>query len=140
MLWIKAWHIIFMVAWYAGLLYLPRLFVYHALCNDQVGNERFKVMERKLFIIMSIGGIGTLLFGGWMLITYAWTAYASTTWLPAKLILITGLIAYHVYCGKLLSDFRVDRNRFGHRFYRLFNEVPALLLIAIVILAVVKPV
>ena len=140
MAWIKAWHIIFVVTWYAGLLYLPRLFVYHAMCNDDAGRERFKVMERKLFIIMSIGAAGAVLFGVWMLVAYAWAGYGGQLWLPIKLVLAGGLVAYHVYCGKLVHDFRVGRDRFSHRFYRLFNEVPALLLIAIVILAVVKPI
>jgi putative membrane protein len=140
MLWIKSFHLIFVVMWYAGLLYLPRLFVYHAMSDDVIGIERFKVMERKLFAITTIGGTGALIFGLWLLIDYAWTAYASSLWLHLKLLLVALLIAFHVQCGKLMLDFRNDRNRRGHRFYRIFNEIPAVILIAVVILVVVKPV
>ena len=139
MLWVKAFHVIFMVTWFAGLFYLPRLFVYHAATEDEVGNERFKVMERKLFIIMSIGAVGTLVFGLWLLFAYAWSVYGSTVWLPLKLTAGAGLVAYHLYCGKLVADFRHDRNRHSHVFYRWINELPAILLILMVILVVVKP-
>jgi putative membrane protein len=137
--WIKAWHVIFMVTWFAGLFYLPRLFVYHAACDDAPGRDRFKVMERKLFIIMTIGAIGTAIFGVWLLIGYAWQAFRADGWLHAKLALVAALIAYHVYCWKLVNDFRLDRNRHGHVFYRWVNEFPALLLVAVVVLVVVKP-
>jgi len=139
MLWIKSFHLIFVVMWYAGLLYLPRLFVYHAMSDDVIGIERFKVMERKLFAITTIGGVGALLFGLWLLIDYAWTAYWADVWLHLKLILVAALIAFHVLCGKLMLDFRDDRNRHRHRFYRLINEIPAIILIAVIILVVVKP-
>jgi len=140
MLWVKSLHIIFMVTWFAGLFYLPRLFVYHAMCTDIEGNERFKVMERKLFFgIMTPGGVLTVLFGLWLLKVYAWEAYASQWWLHIKLGLVMILIAYHVYCGKLVRDFRDDRNRHSHAFYRWLNELPVLILAAIVILVVVRP-
>jgi len=139
MLWIKAFHLIFVVMWYAGLLYLPRLFVYHSMSVDVIGIERFKVMERKLFAITTVGGIGALIFGIWMLSDYAWAAYSKSLWLHLKLALVAVLIAFHVLCGKLLLDFRGDRNRHGHRFYRVLNEIPAVILIAVVILVVVKP-
>lgn len=139
MLWIKSFHLIFVVMWYAGLLYLPRLFVYHAMSEDVIGSERFKVMERKLFAITTVGGIGALGFGLWLLVDYAWTAYSTSLWLHLKLILVAVLIAFHALCCKLMLDFRRDRNRRGHRFYRVFNEIPALILIAVVILVVVKP-
>lgn len=139
MLWIKAFHLIFVVMWYAGLLYLPRLFVYHSMSDDVIGIERFKVMERKLFAITTVGGIGALGFGVWMLSDYAWAAYSASLWLHLKLALVTVLIAFHVLCGKLLLDFRHDRNRHGHRFYRILNEIPAVVLIAVIILVVVKP-
>ncbi|MEO5574347.1 MAG: protoporphyrinogen oxidase HemJ [Gammaproteobacteria bacterium] len=140
MLWVKAFHIIFMVTWFAGLFYLPRLFVYHAVCTDTAGLERFKVMERKLFYgIMTPGAILTIAFGLWMLADYAWQTYASAGWLHTKLALVVLLIMYHVYCGKLVSDFKQGRNTHGHVFYRWLNEMPVLVLIAIVILAVVKP-
>ena len=136
MLWIKALHIIFMVTWFAGLFYLPRLFVYHALTTDTVGSERFKVMERKLFYgIMTPGGVLTLISGVWLWLGYDY----SGGWLHAKLALVAVLIAYHVYCGRLMLDFRHDRNRHGHVYYRWVNEFPTLILIAAVILVVVKP-
>jgi putative membrane protein len=136
MLWIKAFHIVFMVTWFAGLFYLPRLFVYHAMAADQVGSERFKVMERKLFYgIMTPGGIITIALGLWL-----WLGYGiSGGWMHAKLALVLVLIGYHVYCARLMIDFKHDRNRHGHVFYRWFNEFPVLLLIAIVALVVVKP-
>lgn len=140
MQWVEAFHIIFMVTWFAGLFYLPRLFVYHAMSEDTTSNERFKVMERKLFFgIMTPGGIITAALGVWMLIDYAWQAYADSGWLQAKLALVAVLIAYHIYCGKLLIDFKHDRNRHGHVFYRWLNEFPVLILITVIILVVVKP-
>lgn len=137
--WIKAWHLIFMVTWFAGLFYLPRLFVYHAACDDAPGKERFKVMERKLFVIMTMGAVGTAIFGVWLLVGYAWEAFRATGWLHTKLALVAVLIAYHGYCWKLMRDFKHDRNSHGHVFYRWVNEFPVLLLLGIVILVVVKP-
>lgn len=136
MLWIKACHIIFMVTWFAGLFYLPRLFVYHAQTEDSISSTRFKIMERKLFFgIMTPGAILTILFGMWL-----WQGYhISGGWLHAKLTLVAILVAYHVYCGKLLLDFKHDRNRHGHVFYRWLNELPVLLLAGVVVLVVVKP-
>jgi len=136
MLWIKTLHIVFMVTWFAGLFYLPRLFVYHAQSSDRISLERFKVMERKLFFgIMTPGAVLTLLFGIWL-----WLGYGiNGGWLMAKLGLVALLIAYHLYCGMLLLDFKHDRNRHGHIFYRWLNEFPVLILIAVVLLAVLKP-
>ncbi len=140
MIWVKAFHIIFMVTWFAGLFYLPRLFVYHAMADDAPGIARFKIMERKLFYgIMTPGGVITVALGLWMLADYAWAAYSQSGWLHVKMLLVVVLIAYHVYCGKLVSDFKHDRNRRGHVFYRWFNEFPVLLLIAVVVLTVVRP-
>lgn len=140
MLWVKAFHIIFMVTWFAGLFYLPRLFVYHAMADDAVSRERFKVMERKLFFgIMTPGALLTVLLGIWMLMDYAWSAYAKSGWLHTKLLLVVLLIGYHIYCGKLLFDFKYDRNRHGHVFYRWLNELPVLMLIVVILLAVVRP-
>ena len=136
MLWIKAFHIIFMVTWFAGLFYLPRLFVYHATSEDTVSRERFKVMERKLFFgIMTPGAILTIGFGLWLWLGYGF--YGG--WLYAKLALVAALVVYHIYCGKLLSDFRHDRNRHGHVFYRWLNELPVVLLIGIVLLVELQP-
>jgi protoporphyrinogen IX oxidase len=140
MLWLKALHLIFMVTWFAGLFYLPRLFVYHAMSTDAISNERFKIMERKLYFgIMTPGMILTFIFGVWMLIAYDWELYGKSGWLQAKLGLLTILFIYHVICGKWLLDFKHDRNQHGHVYYRWMNEVPVLFLFAIVILAVVKP-
>ena len=137
MLWIKSLHIIFLITWFSGLFYLPRLFVYHSMtpATDREGNERFKVMERKLFFgIMTPGGILTIVFGLWL-----WLGYGITgTWLHIKLALVGALIAYHLYCGRLLFDFKYDRNRHGHVYYRWFNEFPTLILIAVVLLVVIK--
>jgi protoporphyrinogen IX oxidase len=135
MLWLKALHIIFMVTWFAGLFYLPRLFVYHALSADHASIERFKIMERKLFIITTLGAVLTILFGSWLWLGYGFRG----TWLMLKLTLVLILIVYHLYCGVLLMAFKHDRNRHGHVFYRWFNEFPVLILIAVVLLVVLKP-
>jgi putative membrane protein len=138
MLWLKAFHLIFMVTWFAGLFYLPRLFVYHALAEDETGVERFKIMERKLFWgIMTPGGLLTLLFGIGMLSVYP--VYLSQLWMQTKLALIAILIAYHVWCGKLLLDFKHGRNRHSHVWYRWFNEFPVVILIAVILLAMLRP-
>jgi len=130
-----------MVIWFAGLFYLPRLFVYHAMSDDQISIDRFKVMERKLFFgITTPGGVLTLLFGLGMLSLNGWSAYADSMWLHIKLILILLLVIYHIYCGKLLFDFKHDRNQHSHVWYRWFNEIPVIFLIAIMILAVVRPI
>jgi putative membrane protein len=136
MLWIKALHIIFVVTWFAGLFYLPRLFVYHAMCEDQAGNERFKIMERRLYYgIMTPGAVLTAVFGVWL-----WLGYGITGgWLHAKLALVVILIAYHLWSGRLLNDFKQDRNTRSHVWYRWFNEFPTVILIVVVILTVVKP-
>lgn len=137
--WAKAWHLIAMVTWFAGIFYLPRLFVYHAMSDDETSNERFKIMERKLYYgITTPGMVLTLGFGFWMLYDYAWTAWGNMGWLHTKLALLAVLVGYHLYCGKLVKDFKYDRNTRSHVWYRWFNEVPVVLLIAIVILAVRK--
>ena len=141
MLWVKAFHVIFLVTWFAGLFYLPRLFVYHAMSDDKISIERFKVMERKLFYgIMTPGGVLTLLLGLWMLFDYAWDAYTGSMWLHIKLLLVGILIIYHIICWKLVKDFKTDQNKHSHVWYRWFNELPVLLLVAIIILVIVKPV
>lgn len=137
MLWIKSFHIVFMVAWYAGLFYLPRLFVYHAQSEDKISTERFKIMERKLYAgIMTPCMILTLALGTWLWLGYGFRG----GWLHAKLALVLVLVAHHFYLGKLIRDFKHDRNQHGHVFYRWLNEIPALpVLIGIVILVIVKP-
>jgi protoporphyrinogen IX oxidase len=137
MLWLKAFHIIFVVTWFAGLFYLPRLFVYHAVATDTPGLARFVIMEHRLFAIMTLGAVLAVLFGISMIVEAP--GYLKFSWLHAKLTLVAALIAYHIWCRVLMTALREGRNRHSQRWYRLFNEAPALLLIAIVILAVVKP-
>lgn len=138
MLWVKSFHIIFMVTWFAGLFYLPRIFVYHAMSDSTDQKEVFKVMERKLMIMTHLGGVLTLVFGFWLL--FGWLgALATMKWMWLKLGVVALLVAYHVWCYRLMLDFRHDRNRRGHRWYRLFNEVPVLFLVAAVLLVVLKP-
>ncbi len=137
MLWLKAFHVVGVVSWFAALLYLPRLFVYHAATEDAAGNARFKVMERKLFAMMTIGAVIALVFGISMLAVSP--EYLLMRWLQLKLALVMLLIGYHGACFALLQEFQADRNSRTARWYRLFNEVPTVLLVGIVILAVVKP-
>lgn len=140
MLWLKALHIIAMVTWFAGLFYLPRLFVYHAMLDgDPAGHERFCTMERKLYRgITTPGGIVTVLTGIALIAGHG-EATLAWGWLHIKLALVGLLIGYHVWCGMLVRVFARGRNRRGHVWYRWFNEVPTVLLVAIVILAVVRP-
>ena len=134
--WIKSFHIIFMVTWFAGLFYLPRLFVYHAMSEDKASRERFKIMERKLFYgIMTPGAMLTIGFGIWLWLGYGFHG----GWLDAKMALVALLVAYHAYCGKLMADFKHDRNRHGHVFYRWLNELPVVILIAIILLVELQP-
>ncbi len=138
-LWLKALHIIAMVCWFAGLFYLPRLFVYHAMSEDEISRERFRTMERKLYRgIMLPSMIATLVFGIW-LISLNPGYYFSQGWMHAKLTLVILLIAYHHICGAQLKRFARGENQRSHVFYRWFNEAPVLAVLAIVILVVVKP-
>lgn len=140
MLWVKAFHIISVVTWFAALFYLPRLFVYHAMTDNRESIEQFKTMERKLYRgIMTPSMVVATGLGLWLLYDYGWMAYSSMGWLHAKIALVVILIAYHLYCGRLMRAFAVDENRRSHVFYRWFNEFPVLILVAVVILAVVKP-
>jgi putative membrane protein len=138
MLWVKAFHIIFMVTWFAGLFYLPRLYVYHASSEDSISLTRFKIMERKLFWgIATPGALITIALGFW-LATYFPQIYSSN-WFQAKLGLVGFLVLYHIWCGKLLFDFKNDRNRHSHVWYRFFNELPVVALIVIVLLVELQP-
>ena len=138
MLWIKAFHIVFVITWFAGLFYLPRLFVYHAMSTDQASQERFKIMERKLFRgIMTPSAVLALLSG--IAILHYVPGFLHTGWMALKLALVGLLIFYHVWCGMILKAFREDRNTRSHVWYRWFNEAPVLALVAIVVLVVVKP-
>lgn len=140
MLWIKGFHIIFMVTWFAGLFYLPRLFVYHAATGDCTLHEQFKVMEYKLFwFITTPGAIITITLGVWLACLYPSDILKTIDWLLLKFGLVLLLVAYHIWCGILLWRFKHGLNQYSHRWYRIFNEVPTLLLIAIVLLATLKP-
>ncbi len=140
MLWYKALHLIFMVTWFSGLFYLPRLFVYHAMSDDKISIDRFKVMEKKLFYgIATPGGLLTIIFGFCLLVSNGMTSYSGQLWLSLKMILIAVLVLYHIYCFSLLQDFKYDRNKHTHIWYRWFNEVPVLILVGIVLLTVIKP-
>ena len=140
MLWAKSFHLIFMVAWFAGLFYLPRLFVNHAMTDNQATRDQFKIMERKLYRFITPWMILTLVFGVWMLHAYAWAAFGHMLWLQAKLVLIALLVAFHFYCGKLVREFANDHNQRSHVWYRWFNELPVIVLFAVILLAVLKPV
>jgi len=129
-----------MVTWFAGLFYLPRLFVYHAMASDKASIERFKIMERKLYYgIMAPGAVLTILSGAWLLYSYAWAIYKHYGWLHAKLSLVFALVIYHLYCGHLLKVFNLDKNKHSHVFYRWLNEFPVLILVGSIILVIVRP-
>ena len=137
-LWIKAFHIIFVTTWFAGLFYLPRLFVYHAMSEDTTSTARFKIMERKLFYgIMTPSAVLAILLGIWAL--YQMPGYLFSNWMIFKLILVGLLVIYHFSCGLIINNFKEDKNFHSHVWYRWFNEAPVLALVAIVILAVIKP-
>lgn len=135
MLWIKAFHIIFVISWFAGLFYLPRIYVNLAMARSEAERDRLLLMAGKLYRFMTPLSVLALLFGIWLWLGYGYTGM----WLMIKLTLVVALVAYHVYCGKLLKKFRLQLNTHGHVWYRWFNEIPVLLLVAIVILVVVKP-
>lgn len=137
--WLKALHVIFMVAWFAGIFYLPRLFVYHAESTDKNVHEQFKVMERRLLYFVTPFALFTLLTGIGLIFIYGSQWFALSSWLHLKLLLLALLFAYHGYCFHLLKVFREDKNTRSSKWYRVFNEAPVLLLFAIVILAVIKP-
>ena len=140
MLWIKALHVAFMVTWFAGLFYLPRLFVYHAQSDpaDTSHRETLKVMERKLLAIMSIGALLTIVFGA-ILLTVWLPALITLKWMQWKLVLVLLLFAYHMWCARIVRRFREDRNTHSHVWYRWFNEIPVIFLFGIVILVIVRP-
>jgi len=139
MLWVKAFHVIAIVCWFAGLFYLPRLYVYHALSHEKLVREQLKIMEYKLYYyIMTPSALATVILGLSLWLPH-YSQYAHDWWLHIKLVLVGLLIIYHIYCGILLERFKVDDNRYRHVFYRYFNEIPTVVLIAVVILSVVKP-
>ncbi len=136
--WLKAFHIIAVVCWFAGIFYLPRLFVYHAMAPDQATRDHLKIMERKLYRFISPFMGFTIIFGVGMILLNP-EYYLKAGWLHAKLALVALLVAYHFYCGHLVRRFADDTNARSHVFYRWFNELPVFALFGIVILAVVKP-
>ena len=137
MLWVKSFHILFVITWMSGLLYLPRLYVYHAQADDEIGIERFKVMERKLFFgIATPGGVISLVTGIWLWLGYGFGG----AWLHYKLLAVAVLILYHILCLKYMIDFKKNQNSKSHVFYRWFNELPVLVLMAIILLVVFKPI
>lgn len=135
MLWVKAFHIIFVVSWFAGLFYLPRIFVNLAQTGDGAERERLLLMAHKLYRFMTPIGVLALVFGIWLWLGYGFWG----GWLHAKMTLVLILLGYHYYCGRLLSAFMQGRNAHGHVWYRWFNEVPVVILVLVVILVVVKP-
>ena len=139
MIWIKAFHIIFMVAWFAGIFYLPRLFVNHAMAEEEDVKARLALMEGKLYRFITPWMLLTIVFGLWLLFDYAWAAFSHMWWLHLKLVLVVLLIGYHFYCGKIIRDFANGRCQRSHVWFRWFNELPVLILFVVVILAVVKP-
>lgn len=139
LLWVKALHVIFMVTWFAGLFYLPRLFVYHVATTDSIGHDRFCTMEKRLSILMSIGAALTIGFGVWLMLAYGSDWVAANGWIHAKLLFVFGLIGFHGWCQVQAKKFREKRNSTNAGYFRLMNEVPTLFLVVIVILAVVKP-
>jgi putative membrane protein len=139
MIWVKALHLIFMVAWFAGLFYLPRLFVNHALAEEESVRNRLAIMEIRLYRFITPWMVLTLIFGTWLLIDYAWLAYAHTLWLKLKLALVVILVGYHLYSGKIIRQLATNYRARSHVWFRWFNEFPVLILTLIIILAVVKP-
>ena len=137
MLWLKAFHIVVVVTWFAGLFYLPRLFVYHCETTDAPGLARLALMERRLFALMSLGGALAILFGLSMVAMAP--AFLTFAWLRVKLVLVAALIGYHLWCYTLMRALVAGRNRHSQRWFRVFNELPGILLIAIVLLAVLRP-
>jgi len=139
MIWVKAFHVIFMVAWFAGVFYLPRLFVNHAMAEEEEVRARLALMEIKLYRFITPWMVLTIGFGLWLTIEYAWVAFAHMWWLHLKIALVAALVGYHFYCGRIIRDFANNRCHRSHIWFRWFNELPVLVLFAAVILAVVKP-
>lgn len=139
MLWVKAFHIIFIVCWFSGLFYLPRLFVYHSMSKDQISKDRFVIMEQKLFWgIMTPSAIAAIVFGAWLLVEN-WSYFMAWWWMRVKLGLAILLVAHHFYCWWYMVKLREDSSFKTHVFFRIFNEIPVFILIGAVVLIVVKP-
>lgn len=139
MIWVKALHLIFMIAWFAGLFYLPRLFVNHAMAEAEDVKNQLAIMESRLYRFITPWMVLTLVFGTWLIFDYAWEAYAQMLWLKIKLILVALLVVYHFYCGKIIRQLASNTSHRSHVWFRWFNELPVIILFVVVILAVVKP-
>ncbi|MES9913168.1 MAG: CopD family protein [Candidatus Sedimenticola sp. 4PFRAG1] len=139
MLWVKAFHIIFLVSWYAGLFYLPRLYVHHAMSEDSTTRERLEIMERKLFWFITPWAVLTIAFGLWLAAFYEWEAIMMMGWLQLKVALVIPLFIFHIWCWKLMMQFRGGSNPHSHVWFRWFNEFPLLILVVVVLLVVLKP-
>ena len=138
-LWLKAFHVSFMVAWFAGIFYLPRLFVNHAESANKDVIKQLKGMERRLLKFVTPFAVLTVAFGIALIYQYCYSWFVAAKWLQIKIVLVVLLLTYHGYCFKLVSDFKNDKNTRSGKFYRLFNEIPVILLFAVIILAFVKP-
>ena len=139
LVWVKAFHVVFVVAWYAGLFYLPRLFVYHAETRDDLGHQRFCTMEKRLSILMSIAAVLTVTLGVWLIYLYGSEWFKVSGWLHAKISLVVLLVVFHGWCQVQVKKFREHRNTHSARFFRMANEVPTVLLVLIMIMVYVKP-
>ena len=138
-LWLKAFHIISVITWFAGIFYLPRLFVYHSACEDEISSERFKVMERKLYrLIMTPSMVITLTLGFGML-AMAWQGLSVQSWIWIKISLVGLLVAYHLHCGWIIGAFSTNTQYRSERFFRIYNELPVLILIPVILLVVLQP-
>jgi len=138
MLWLKSLHLFFVVSWFAGIFYLPRIFVNLAASEDQAITAQLVGMAERLYRFMSIPAVLSAVFGFWILFLY-WPAYREAQWMHAKLVLVILLVAYHLFCGRVVASFRSGSNRRSHVFYRWFNELPVLILLGVVILVIVRP-
>ena len=138
-LWLKAFHIISVITWFAGIFYLPRLFVYHASVTDEISNARFKVMEDKLYRLIMTPSMLVSLGLGFGMLAQGWAALSTTYWIWIKLALVLGLVGYHLNCGRMVRLFAEDRQQRSERYFRIYNELPVLLLIPVVLLVVIKP-
>ena len=138
-LWLKAFHIISVITWFAGIFYLPRLFVYHSACEDEISSERFKVMERKLYrLIMTPSMVITLTLGFGML-AMAWQGLSVQSWIWIKIALVGLLLSYHLHCGWIIRAFATDTQNRSERFFRIYNELPVLILVPVILLVVLQP-
>ena len=138
-LWLKAFHIISVITWFAGIFYLPRLFVYHAACKDEISIERFKVMEHKLYRLIMMPSMVITLALGLTMLALGWQGLSVQAWVWVKIALVGLLVAYHFHCGHIIKTFVEDRQHRSERFFRIYNELPVLVLIPVILLVVLQP-